>query len=153
MPVTTRPSIRFAATLMSALLLVAAAAPAALAQSPAPVSSAAPSTLAPEATADPSDGAIPAVPSADIVDPRPTPWEHIEVAPDGRTLTVYFMNGAAACNGLKDVQVSIVDGVTTVTVLTGLTPQAMFTSCVAALFLYKTVVVLDAPVLGGGGAI
>ena len=102
------------------------------------------------ASADPVDGAIPAVPSADIVDPQPTPWERIEVAPDGRTLTVYFLNGPSGCNGLKDVQVSVVDGVTTVTVRTGLTPEAMFTTCVAAMFLYKTEVVLDAPVLADG---
>ena len=150
MPVTNRLSTRFALSLMSALMVAAIAAPGALAQSPSPVAPPSTPVEVPAATADPVDGAIPAVPSADIVDPHPTPWERIEVSPDGKTLTVYFLNGASACNGLKDVQVSVVDGVTTVTVLTGLTPDAMFTTCVAALFLYKTDVVLDAPILADG---
>ena len=150
MPATKRLSPRFAVSLMSALLLVVSAASGAMAQSPSPVVSPDTSVETPAASPDPADGAIPAVPSADIVDPHPTAWTRIDVAPDGRTLTVYFWNGAAACNGLKDVQVSVVDGLTTVTVFTGLTPQAMFTTCVAALFEYKTVVVLDAPILGGG---
>ena len=150
MPATSRLSTRFALSVMSALLLVAVAASGAMAQSPSPVVPPDTSVDAPAASPDPTDGAIPAVPSADIVDPQPTPWTRIDVAPDGRTLTVYFWNGAAACNGLKDVRVGVVDGVTTVTVLTGLTPQAMFTTCVEALFQYKTIVVLDAPILGGG---
>jgi hypothetical protein len=145
-----RPSPRFALSLMSALLLVAVAASGAIAQSASSVVPPDTSVEAPAASPDPTDGAIPAVPSADIVDPHPTPWTRIDVAPDGRTLTVYFWNGAAACNGLKDVRVTVVDGLTTVTVLTGLTPQAMFTTCVEALFEYKTVVGLDAPILGGG---
>ena len=146
----TRPYRRITLALMSALLLASVAGPVAVAQSPSPVAPPSTSVEVPVASPDPLDGAIPVVPSADIVDPQPTPWERIEVAPDGRTLTVYFLNGASACNGLKDVQVSAADGVTTVTVLTGLTPDAMFTTCVAAMFLYKTVVVLDAPILAGG---
>ena len=119
MPVTKRLSTRFALSLMSALMVAAIGAPGALAQSPSPVAPASSLAPVPVASADPVDGAIPAVPSADIVDPQPTPWERIEVAPDGRTLTVYFLNGPSGCNGLKDVQVSVVDGVTTVTVLHG----------------------------------
>ncbi len=149
MSLPTRLSRRFAMSLVSGALLVSVAASGALAQSTSPVVE--PSAPAVQPTMDPVDGAVPAIPNPKIVDPQPTPWQRIEVAPDGKTLTVYFMNGAAGCNGLKDVEVSVVDGVTTVTVLTGLTPEAMFTTCVAGLFLYKTPVVLDAPIIAGGG--
>jgi len=141
-------SRRIAMALMSGLLLVSVGATGVLAQSPSPVGS--PVIEEPFATPDPVDGATPAVPNPEIVDPKPTPWERVEVAPDGRTLTVYFMNGASGCYGLKDVEVSTVDGVTTLTVLAGLTPEAMFTTCDTGLYLFKTTVVLDAPVLGDG---
>lgn len=132
------------ATLLSGLLLLTLGASTALAQSPSPV----PAAVVP--TPDPAVPAIPAVPNPEIISPAATPWQRIEVAPDGKTLTVYFWNGAEGCNGLKDVEVTQVDGVTTVTVITGLTPEAMNTTCIAALFLYQTEVVLDAPILGGG---
>ncbi|MCY7417973.1 MAG: hypothetical protein LH650_05675 [Chloroflexi bacterium] len=135
---------RLAAALLSGLLLVSFVGSAAIAQSPSPA------VEQPAASPDPTDGAIPVVPDPRIISAMPQPWTHIDVAPDGTTLTVYFWNGAAACNGLRDVVVSVVGGVTTVTVMTGLTPEALFTTCVAALFQYKTTVVLDAPILGGG---
>jgi len=151
MSLDTRLPRRITSALLSGLLLVTMAASVAVAQSPA--TSVEPSTPAveqPAASPDPTDGAIPVVPDSRIISAMPQPWTHIDIAPDGTTLTVYFWNGAAACNGLKDVVVSVVDGVTTVTVMTGLTPEALFTTCVAALFQYKTTVVLDAPILGGG---
>ncbi len=152
-----RPSRGLALGLLSGLLLWSIAAtgavaqsPAAVAHSPAPVAQ--PTIPATVPGPDPTEGAIPAVPDPRIVDARPRPWERIEVAPDGRTLTVYFRNGDAACYGLKDVEVAVVDGVTTVIVMTGMTPEARSISCVEVLFLYKTLVVLDAPILGGGAS-
>jgi hypothetical protein len=114
MSLPTRLSRRFAMSLVSGALLVSVAASGALAQSASP--GVEPSVPVVQPTMDPVDGAVPAIPNPNIVDPQPTPWQRIEVAPDGKTLTVYFMNGAAGCNGLKDVQVSVLDGVTTVTV-------------------------------------
>ena len=147
---TNRLSPRFALPLLSALLLVVSAASGAIAQSPSPVLSPDTTVETPAASPDPTDGAIPAVPSADIVDPHPTAWTRIDVAPDGRTLTVYFWNGAAGCYGMQDVQVTVVDGLTTVTVYTGMLPEAVNRLCIEIAQLYKTVVVLDAPILGGG---
>jgi|WetSurMetagenome_2_1015567.scaffolds.fasta_scaffold534610_1 hypothetical protein len=144
----TRLSRRFALSMLGSLLLMSVAATGALAQSTAP--GADPSAPVTVTAPEPTNAAIPAVPNPKIVDAQPTAWERIEVASDGRTLTVYFWNGAEACNGLKDVEVSVVNGVTTVTVLTGLTPEAMFTTCIEGLFLYQTQVVLDAPILAGG---
>ena len=148
MPVTIRMPRQISAGLLSGLLLLTIGASSALAQSQSPDSPVDAPIVVP--TPEPGVVAIPVVPDPNIISPAATPWQWIEVAPDGTTLTVYFWNGAEACNGLSSVDVSDVDGVTTVTVFTGLTPEAMNTTCIAALFLYSTVVVLDAPVLGGG---
>lgn len=151
----TRLAPRIGASLISGLLLLAVAGSSVLAQSPsAPVAPDVTPVMSPTPapSADPADGAFPATPSGDIVDPHATGWERIEVAPDGKTLTVYFLNGPSACNGLSKVDVSTADGVTTVTPYIGLTPEAMFTTCVTGLFLYKTTVTLDAPLMGGGVA-
>ncbi len=148
MPANIRLPRQITAALLSGLLLLTVGASSALAQSASPDQPVSQPVTVP--TPDPGVVAIPAVPNPDIISPVATPWQWIEVAPDGKTLTDYFWNGAAGCNGLKNVEVTQVDGVTTVTVFTGLTPEAMNTTCVAALFLYSTVVVLDAPVLGGG---
>ena len=101
---------------------------------------------------DPVDGATPAVPDPTITGEQPTAWDHVTVSPDGRTLTVYFYNGAEGCYGLKDVQVDVVGGVPTITVLTGMRQDAISRLCIEIAQLYKTDVVLDAPILGGGVA-
>lgn len=145
-----RLSRRITSALLSGLLLVTMAASAAMAQSPSTAVEPSTPVSTPAPTPDPADNAIPIMPSPTVTGAQPQPWDHIDVAPDGKTLTVYFWMGATGCNGLQDVLVSVVDGLTTVTVMTGLTPEAPFTSCVMALFLYKTDVVLDAPILGGG---
>jgi hypothetical protein len=103
-------------------------------------------------TADPLDGAIPVVPDPTITGEQPTAWDHVTVSPDGRTLTVYFYNGAEGCYGLKDVQVEVVDGIPTITVLTGMRQDAISRLCIEIAQLYKTNVELDAPILGGGVA-
>jgi hypothetical protein len=103
-------------------------------------------------TVDPLDGATPAVPDPTITGEQPTAWDHVTVSPDGRTLTVYFYNGAEGCYGLKDVQVEVVDGVPMITVLTGMRQDAISRLCIEIAQLYKTHVVLDAPIIGGGGA-
>ncbi len=49
------------------------------------------------------DGATPAVPEDGLQDVTETPWDHITVAPDGRSLTVYYWSGAEGCYGLAGV--------------------------------------------------
>jgi hypothetical protein len=146
----TRLSRRITSALLSSLLLMTMAASATVAQSPSVGVDPSASVSAPDATPDPVDSAIPAVPNPTVTGALPQPWDHIDVAPDGKTLTVYFWMGASGCYGMQDVQVTVVDGVTIVSVSTGLLPEAIDRLCVEALFLYKTDVVLDAPVLGGG---
>lgn len=91
-------------------------------------------------------------PTPGLLDPQPTPWERIEIGPDGRTLRVVFWNGVAECYGLERVDVEQVDGVLKVTVWTGTRPEAVDMACIAIAELYHTVVVLDEPlVMGGAG--
>src|SRR5688572_15351802 len=54
---------------------------------------------------DPSDGALRVQPEPGIVDAIPHAWDHIDVAPDGRTITVYYWGGVQDCYGLAGVQV------------------------------------------------
>jgi hypothetical protein len=134
---------RTALVLTTALVLVSVAATTTLAQPPA---------VDPGTPIVPADGATPAVPDPTITGEQPTAWDHVTVSPDGRTLTVYFYNGAEGCYGLKDVNVEVVGGVPTITVLTGIRQDAISRLCIEIAQLYKTDVVLDAPILGGGVA-
>jgi hypothetical protein len=95
-----------------------------------------------------TDGATAVVPEDGLNDIIETPWDHIIVAPDGRTLTVYFWSGADSCYGLAGVEVDTGDGVPTITLQTGTRPGVEV--CVALAQLYSTEVVLDDPVIGGG---
>jgi hypothetical protein len=87
-----------------------------------------------------------------VTNEEPTAWDHVTVAPDGRTLTVFFWSGADACYGLKSVTVTpAADGAPpTITLVTGLRADAATKRCTDIAMLYSTVVVLDAPILGGG---
>lgn len=94
------------------------------------------------------DGATAVVPEDGLEDIIDTPWDHITVAPDGRTLTVYYWGGADSCYGLAGVTVDVSGAVPTITLQTGTRPGVEV--CIAIAQLYSTVVVLDDPILGGG---
>lgn len=94
------------------------------------------------------DGATPATPEDGLLDIIETPWDHITVAPDGRTLTVYYWSGAEGCYGLAGVIVDESEGIPVITVQTGTRPGVEV--CVAIAQLYSTQVVLDQPIIGGG---
>ena len=101
------------------------------------------------APADPTaGGATLAVPRDDLSDIRTQPWDHIDVGSDGRTLTVYFWNGVDTCYGLAGVDVSTTEGVVTIAVRVGTLPYV--DACIEMAQLYKTIVVLDTPVIAGG---
>ena len=137
-----------------ALLVVALAASSVSAQGASPASTGGPDTpvssspLPSEPIDATADGATLAVPRDDLSDIRTQAWDHIDVASDGRTLTVYFWNGVDTCYGLAGVDVSTVDGVVTVIVRVGTLPYV--DACIDLAQLYKTIVVLDAPVIAGG---
>lgn len=94
------------------------------------------------------DGATAVVPEDGLNDIIDTPWDHITVAPDGRTLTVYFWSGADSCYGLAGVTVDLGGEVPSITLQTGTRPGVEV--CIAIAQLYSTVVVLDDPIIDGG---
>lgn len=93
------------------------------------------------------DGATPASPDPSLVFPRRIRWDAVLVAPDGRTLTVYFRNGDPGCTGLAAIDVRPDDAGIAVEVTVGDVPGAP--SCPPADQLYRTVVVLDEPLVTG----
>ncbi|MFN8518417.1 MAG: hypothetical protein U0667_03275 [Chloroflexota bacterium] len=94
------------------------------------------------------DGATPVTPEDGLDDIIDTPWDHISVGPDGRTLTVYFWSGADSCYGLAGVTVDTSEGAPVITLQTGTRPGVDV--CIAIAQLYSTQVVLDEPIVGGG---
>lgn len=94
------------------------------------------------------DGATAVVPEEGLEDIIDTPWDHITVAPDGRTLTVYYWSGVDSCFGLAGVTVDVSGAVPTITLQTGSRPGVEV--CVALAQLYSTDIVLDEPIIGGG---
>jgi hypothetical protein len=94
------------------------------------------------------DGALPAEVVPGLENVRPVTWEHVLVAPDGRTLTVYFWGGPPECSGLADAQAVEADGEVSIRLRVGDVPGAEV--CAAIAQLYRVVVVLDGRVITGG---
>jgi hypothetical protein len=95
-----------------------------------------------------NDGATPVEPEHGLNDIQDVPWDHIDVAPDGKTLTVYFWSGAEGCYGLAGVKVDETGAVPVITLQVGTRPGVEV--CIAIAQLYSTQVVLDHPIVGGG---
>jgi hypothetical protein len=153
-PRSPRRGPRLTAALVTSLLALALTATAVSAQGTSPSASGGPDTpvssgTMPPVSVEPSgDGATLAVPQTGLTDIRTQGWDHIDVAADGRTLTVYFWNGVDTCYGLAGVDVDTADGVVTVTLQLGTLPAVE--ACIEIAQLYKTIVVLDTPVIRGG---
>ncbi len=94
------------------------------------------------------DGAMVAEPRTDLVDVRPRTWEHVLLAPDGRTATVYFWMGLEACDGLAGIDITPTDTGYRLLVMTGHVPGAEV--CPDVVQLYRAVVVLDERIISGG---
>jgi hypothetical protein len=77
-------------------------------------------------------------------------WDHITVVPTGKKLVVYFWMGVQDCNGLGRVDVVRRDGQLTIKLWTGIPKGAEHMTCIDLAQLYKTVVRLDRPIIGGG---
>ena len=96
-----------------------------------------------------NDGATRIRPNPNIIDLHEQAWDHITVSANGRRLVVYFWMGARSCNGLGKVDVSRHDGELQVQLWTGVRPRSVGTVCPAYAQLYKTIVRLNRPIIGG----
>jgi hypothetical protein len=101
-----------------------------------------------EAPADCIPVATPIEPDPSVVDARPTPWDHIVVAADGRSLEVYFWMGVTECHGLHSVTVSQGEDGLSVALMTGLAPGGADRVCIEIAQLYVTTVTLETPLIG-----
>jgi hypothetical protein len=148
-----RAGFRLEALMLAGLMLVAGGG-AVLAQETSPE----PAPLGPDTpvmTEDPGvepleDGPIPAEPDPSMVDQVERAWEYVLVGPDGRTLSVHFWNGVETCYGLARVEVSRGEQSVDIRLWTGTRPEAVDMACIEIAQMYRTEVVLDEPILGGG---
>ena len=102
-----------------------------------------------EAPADCSPAATPIEPDPAVTDAHPTPWDHIVVAADGRSLEVYFWMGVTDCYGLQAVDVSQADDGLSIALMTGQAPgDTADRVCIEIAQLYVTTVTLDEPLIG-----
>ena len=96
------------------------------------------------------DGAIRVNPDPSVRSLHRQAWDHIKVSPDGKRLVVYFWMGVQECYGLGRVDVVRRDGQLIVKLWTGIREAAAHTTCIELAQLYKTVVHLNRPIIGGG---
>ncbi|HUG48810.1 MAG TPA: hypothetical protein VMP67_10420 [Candidatus Limnocylindria bacterium] len=95
------------------------------------------------------DGALAVEPEPGIVDPRPHVWDRISIAPDGRTITVYYWGGVQDCYGLAAVDAQRdADGRLQITVFEGwrgnLGPDV---ACIEIALLKSVTLTLDEPLV------
>src|SRR5262249_34099534 len=97
-------------------------------------------------TAEPTgDGAQHVSPGPPVRDVRPVAIDHISVAADGTTATVYWFGGTATCYALASVDVKTgADGVPVITVNEGtLASLPADQPCIEIAVLYATTITLD----------
>ena len=97
-----------------------------------------------------SDGAIRIRPDSSVRSLQRQAWDHITVSPNGKKLTVYFWMGVQDCYGLGKVDVVRRDGPLKIKLWTGIRDGAEHMICIDLAQLYKTVIHLDRPIIGGG---
>jgi len=120
--------------------------------SAASVMAAGPNTPVSSGTTNPApagDGATRIYPDPTVMDLHRQAWDHVRVSADGKRLTVYFWMGVQACNGLGKVNVSRHDGQVRIQLWTGTPQHAIGMVCPELAQLYKTVVHLNRPIIGG----
>jgi hypothetical protein len=102
-----------------------------------------------EGAADCTPTATPIEPDPGVTDAHPTPWDHVVVAADGRSLDVYFWMGVTDCYGLQSVAVRQGQDGLSIALMTG---QASGSTadrvCIEIAQLYVTSVTLDQPLIG-----
>jgi hypothetical protein len=93
------------------------------------------------------DGAQHVEPGTPVKDPRPVAIDHINVAGDGITATIYYWGGTDTCYALASVDVKTgAKGVPTITVYQGtLASLPADQPCIEIAVLYATTVTLEQP--------
>ena len=93
-------------------------------------------------------GATTVEPQPGIVDAIPHAWDHIDVASDGKTITVYYWGGVEECYGLDRVDASFDDGLLSVTVFEGRRGDLPSnTACIDIALLKAVTITLDQPII------
>lgn len=102
----------------------------------------------------PTDGATHVEPQPGVRDAIPYAIDHISVAADGVTVTVYWWGGVETCYGLKEVRVEQDDdGTLSLTVLEGTLPDlGDDVACIDIALLKATTITLDEPLFEDGSA-
>ncbi len=119
------------------------------AQEPDPGSSDQAICAAVEAPADCTPTATAIEPDPAVTDARPTPWDHVVVSADGRSLEVYFWMGVTDCYGLQAVDVSDTEDGLSIALMTGQAPgDTGDRVCIEIAQLYVTTVTLEEPLIG-----
>jgi len=139
-----RPSRLTFAVVASGLLILATAASVVAA---GPNTSTGSRVVNPDPTAD---GATRINPDPSVRHLARQAWDHITVSANGKRLVVYFWMGVQDCNGLGRVDAVRRDGQLTIKLWTGIPKGAEHMICPEIAQLYKTVVHLDRPIIGGG---
>jgi hypothetical protein len=139
-----RRTTRMATTLGALLIAVAAGTTTAGAATP----SATPPAMPSEPNVPWDDGALEAQVRTDLVNVHPRMWDHILLAQDGQTATVYFWMGPTECAGLAGVDVKPND--TGYRVIVEVGDVAGAAPCTDVVQLYRSVVELDDRLLTGG---
>ena len=98
------------------------------------------------------DGAQHVTAGTPVRDPRPVAIDHVSVAGDGKTATVYWYGGTATCYALASVDVKAgANGVPVITVYEGtLANLPADQPCIEIAMLYATTVTLDQPLFIDG---
>ena len=90
----------------------------------------------------------PVIPRAGMADVRAIGWDRVDVAGDGRTLTVHFWSGVEPCSVLDRVDVRHGDDAVTITLHEGHDPAAEDVACIEIAVAKSVTITLDEP-LGG----
>ncbi len=100
------------------------------------------------------DGATHVTPQPGVRDAIPHAIDHVSVAADGRTVTVYWWGGVEDCYGLKEVRVARdANGLLTLTVLEGARGDlGEGVACIDIALLKATTITLDEPLFADGSA-
>jgi hypothetical protein len=103
----------------------------------------------------PGDGAVHVTPVPGVTDAHRAAIDHISVAADGVTLTIYWYGGVEACYALSEVQAARDgNGLLVITVLEGTRPGLdPNLACIELAQLKATTITLDAPLFRDGSQI